>query len=144
MLLNRQANEEPDEHIDMTPMVDVVFQLMTFMLFSMQPVSAETIKVPDARHGTVVDESTATIVMMVAPATPGARPKLLVGIGGKEMSSSDQVCVEVSRGVAAGRRKVVIQADKAVAHGDVVALMGEIAKRESSVSIHVGVKAPED
>ena len=29
MLLRRQATEERDEHIDMTPMVDVVFQLMT-------------------------------------------------------------------------------------------------------------------
>ena len=36
MLLRRQASEDRDEHIDMTPMVDVVFQLMTFMLFSVQ------------------------------------------------------------------------------------------------------------
>ena len=36
MLLRRQVSEERDEHIDMTPMVDVVFQLMTFMLFSVQ------------------------------------------------------------------------------------------------------------
>ena len=46
MLLQRQAKEERDEHIDMTPMVDVVFQLMTFMLFSMQLTGGEKVDIP--------------------------------------------------------------------------------------------------
>src|SRR3954464_1429672 len=51
MLLRRQVNEERDEHIDMTPMVDVVFQLMTFMLFSVQIANSAKVEVPTARHG---------------------------------------------------------------------------------------------
>ena len=51
MLLRREASEERDEHIDMTPMVDVVFQLMTFMLFSVQMTGGEKVDVPPARHG---------------------------------------------------------------------------------------------
>ena len=46
MLLRREASEERDEHIDMTPMVDVVFQLMTFMLFSVQMTGGEKVDVP--------------------------------------------------------------------------------------------------
>ena len=57
MLLRRQVSEERDEHIDMTPMVDVVFQLMTFMLFSMQMTNGDVVKVPEARHGVGVEES---------------------------------------------------------------------------------------
>ena len=60
MLLRRQVTEDRDEHIDMTPMVDVVFQLMTFMLFSVQMTGGEKVEVPPARHGVGVEESTAT------------------------------------------------------------------------------------
>ena len=68
MLLRREASEERDEHIDMTPMVDVVFQLMTFMLFSVQMTGGEKVDVPPARHGVGVQESTATL-----PDPPEAR-----------------------------------------------------------------------
>ncbi len=53
MLLRREAAEERDEHIDMTPMVDVVFQLMTFMLFAVQMTGGEKVDVPPgpARRG---------------------------------------------------------------------------------------------
>ena len=53
MLFRRDADEELNEHIDMTPMVDVVFQLMTFMLFSVQMTGGEKVDVPagEARRG---------------------------------------------------------------------------------------------
>ena len=51
MLLRRDVDQELNEHIDMTPMVDVVFQLMTFMLFSVQMTGGEKVDVPPARHG---------------------------------------------------------------------------------------------
>ena len=42
-------------------MVDVVFQLMTFMLFSIQLTGSE-LNVPEAKHGVGVDEGSATLV----------------------------------------------------------------------------------
>ena len=71
MLLRRQVTEERDEHIDMTPMVDVVFQLMTFMLFSVQMTGGEKVEVPPARHGVGVEESAATFLTLLKPAAPG-------------------------------------------------------------------------
>ena len=44
----------------MTPMVDVVFQFMTFMLFSVQMTGGEKVDVPPARHGVGVEETAAT------------------------------------------------------------------------------------
>src|SRR5271166_5509885 len=78
MLLRREASEERDEHIDMTPMVDVVFQLMTFMLFSVQMTGGEKVDVPPARHGVGVPESMATFLTLLKPTAPGAEPRLLL------------------------------------------------------------------
>jgi biopolymer transport protein ExbD len=143
MLLRRQVNEDRDEHIDMTPMVDVVFQLMTFMLFSMKLVSAESVKVPEARHGVGVEESAATFVLMAPADAPGGKPKILLGLKGDKTGSIDEVVAAVSKGVGEGRRKVVLQADGSVPHGEVISLISEIAKRESGATIHVGVQEPE-
>ena len=143
MLLRRQATQERDEHIDMTPMVDVVFQLMTFMLFSMQLTSGDVVKVPEARHGVGVEESAATFLLLAPPSTPSGRPRLMLGAKGDEEVGVDQAVAAVSKGVTEGRRKVVLQADGAVPHGEVIALIGEISRRESGATIHVGVQEPQ-
>src|SRR3954466_15676659 len=83
MLLRRQVNDERDEHIDMTPMVDVVFQLMTFMLFSSQMSGGEKVNVPPARHGVGVEATAGPFVTMMKPKTPGAEPSVFVGIGAR-------------------------------------------------------------
>jgi biopolymer transport protein ExbD len=143
MLLRRQVSEERDEHIDMTPMVDVVFQLMTFMLFSMQLTTGDVVKVPEARHGVGVDENAATFLLLAQPSTPGGKPRVLLGVKGDQQVSVEGAVAAVSKGVAEGRRKVVVQADGGVAHGEVVALIGEISRKETGVTIHVGVQEPQ-
>ena len=89
MLLNRQATAERDEHIDLTPMVDVVFQLMTFMLFSIQLTGSE-LSVPAAKHGVGVDENSATQIWLLRPATQGGPARAIVGEEptGPELSST--------------------------------------------------------
>src|SRR5438270_6151644 len=111
MLLRRQATAERDEHIDMTPMVDVVFQLMTFMLFSVQMTGGEKVDVPPARHGVGVEESAATFLTLLKPGAPGAEARVLLGNGDGPPATPDQVKRAVAEGVKAGRRKVVLQAD---------------------------------
>ena len=143
MLLRRQATAERDEHIDMTPMVDVVFQLMTFMLFSVQMTGGEKVDVPPARHGVGVEESAATFLTLLRPAAPGAEARLLLGHGEGPPATLDQARRFVREGVREGRRKVVLQADGAVPHGEVIALIGEITRREGGATVHVGVQEPQ-
>src|SRR4051812_15060446 len=108
MLLRRQANEDRDEHIDMTPMVDVVFQLMTFMLFSVQMTGGEKVNIPPARHGVGVEESAATFLTLLKPQAPGAEPRVLIGNGGEgPPATPDQIRRAVAAGVKEGKRKVV-------------------------------------
>ena len=139
MLLQHQATEERDEHIDMTPMVDVVFQLMTFLLFSVQMSGGEKVDVPPARHGVGVEESAATFLTLLKPAAPGAVPAILLGNGDGPPVTRDQaklIFCELEG------RKVVLQADGAVPHGEVLRLAGAVTEVEG-VTLHVGVQEPE-
>src|SRR5438874_7828513 len=124
MLLRRQASEDRDEHIDMTPMVDVVFQLMTFMLFSVQMSGGEKVDVPPARHGVGVEESAATFLTLAKPAAAGGEPRLLLGHGEGTVATIDQARQAVADGVKEGRRKVILQADGDVPHGEVLKVAG--------------------
>ena len=143
MLLARQETQERDEHIDMTPMVDVVFQLMTFMLFSVQLSGDPAVDVPIARRGVGVEENVATFLTMLKPDAPGAKPRILVGKDdtGRQVDYEGAASA-VSEGVAQGLRKVVIQADGEVPEGEVLRLISELGKRESGVTIHIGVQDP--
>ena len=140
MLLQRQVNEERDEHIDMTPMVDVVFQLMTFMLFSWQAAHTSPVDVPAARHGVGVDETVATIINVLPPSTPGGEAVIELESGDKV--GLDQVRKVLADGVKDGRGKLVLQADGAVPHGEVLRIAAAAADVEG-VSVHIGVQEPD-
>src|SRR5262245_36871225 len=120
MLLRRQFTDERNEHIDMTPMVDVVFQLMTFMLFSVQMTGGEEVEVPPARHGVGVEKDAATFISLIKPATPGGEAKIVVGLGDGPAATLDVAKRFVAEGVREGQKKVVLQADGAVPHGEVL------------------------
>ncbi len=142
MLFRRQASEERDEHIDLTPMVDVVFQLMSFMLFTIQLTGSE-LHVPFAKHGIGVDEGSAMQVWLLRPATPGGPARLIVGDApdGPEMDL-DGVKKAIVAGVASGHRKVVIQADGDVSHGEVLKTAATVSEVEG-VALHIGVQEPD-
>jgi len=142
MLLRREAAEERDEHIDMTPMVDVVFQLMTFMLFSVQMTGGEKVDVPPARHGVGIPETSATFLTLLKPASPGAEPRLLLGHGEGASATLDEARKAVAEGVRAGRTKVILQADGNVPHGDVIRVSSAMTEVEG-VTVHIGVQEPQ-
>jgi biopolymer transport protein ExbD len=122
-------------------MVDVVFQLMTFMLFSVQMTGGEKVDVPIARHGVGVVERAATFLTLQKPATQGAEPRLLLGHGEGPAATIDQARQFVRDGLREGRRKVILQADGAVPHGAVVKAAAALAEVEG-VTLHIGVQEP--
>jgi biopolymer transport protein ExbD len=142
MLLRRDVDQELNEHIDMTPMVDVVFQLMTFMLFSVQMTGGEKVDVPAARHGVGVEETAATFLTLTKPAAPGGETQLLLGHGEGRVATLEQARQSVADGVKEGRRKVVLQADGDVPHGEVIKVAEAVAQVEG-ITVHVGVQEPQ-
>jgi len=141
MLLRRDHDQQLSDHIDMTPMVDVVFQLMTFMLFSVQMTGGEKVDVPPARHGVGVEESLATFLTLAKPAAAGGEPKLLLGHGEGAIATLEQARKAVADGVKQGRRKVILQADGDVPHGEVIKVASAVAQVEG-ITVHVGVQEP--
>ncbi len=139
MLLRRDLDQDRDEHIDMTPMVDVVFQLMTFMLFTIQMSGGEKVDVPPARHGVGVEETSATFLTLTRPSRPGGESKLLLGHGEGPTATLDQARKAAADGVKEGRNKVIIQADREVPHGEVLEVAAAVAQVEG-VTVHLGVQ----
>ena len=98
----------------MTPMVDVVFQLMTFMLFSVQMTGGEKVDVPPARHGVGVEESAATFLTLLKPdAARGRAAGSCWATARGRPRRSTRPARPSPTGVREGRRKVVLQADGA-------------------------------
>jgi biopolymer transport protein ExbD len=141
MLLRRDVDQQPNDHIDMTPMVDVVFQLMTFLLFSVQMTGGEKVDVPPARHGIGVEESAATFLTLTKPTTGGGESHLLLGHGEGRVATLDQARQAVAEGAKQGRRKVIVQADGEVPHGEVVKVVAAVAQVEG-ITVHLGVQEP--
>jgi biopolymer transport protein ExbD len=123
-------------------MVDVVFQLMTFMLFSVQMSGGEKVDVPLARHGVGVQESQAIFLTLLKPEVDGAEPRLLVGHGEGARVSLEGARKAVADRVREGRRKVILQADGAVPHGEVLKVAAAVTEVEG-VTLHVGVQEPQ-
>jgi biopolymer transport protein ExbD len=143
MLFRKQASAERDEHIDLTPMVDVVFQLMTFMLFSIQLTGSE-LSVPTSKNGVGVDADSATKIWLLRPATVDGPARAFVGEDGPEKSelSIDDIEKAIATGVAEGRRKIVLQADGEVPHGEVLRF-ASLVKKFENVTLHIGVQEPD-
>jgi biopolymer transport protein ExbD len=125
----------------MTPMVDVVFQLMTFLLFSTQMTGGEKVEVPPARHGVGVEETAATFISLFKPDAPGGESRIVLGNGNGPGISIEEVRKAITDGVKEGKRKVVLQADGGVPHGEVLKLISAISELEG-ITIHVGVQEP--
>jgi biopolymer transport protein ExbD len=139
MLLRRDVDQERNEHIDMTPMVDVVFQLMTFMLFSVQMSGGEKVDVPPARHGVGVEESAATFLTLSKPDRASGETRLMLGHGEGPTITLDDARKAVADGLRAQRHKVILQADRDVPHGEVLKVAAGVAKVEG-ITVHLGVQ----
>lgn len=125
----------------MTPMVDVVFQLMTFMLFSIQMTGSE-VNVPEAKHGVGVEETAATFLTLLPPEAPGGEPRLLLGIGDRGKPTTVEAAKQsILDGLREGRRKVILQADGEVPHGAVLKAAAAVSEVEG-VSLNIGVQEP--
>ena len=143
MLFRQQASAERDEHIDLTPMVDVVFQLMTFMLFSIQLTGGE-LSVPMSKNGVGVDGATSTKIWLLRPVTHDGPARAFAGEDGpgKVELSFEDVKKEIAAGIAEGRRQIVLQADGEVPHGEVLRFAA-VVKDFENVTLHIGVQEPD-
>jgi biopolymer transport protein ExbD len=111
----RKAQENPQ--LDMTPMIDVVFELIIFFVVTLVEAQRkdETIELEDGRHGIVLTpEELPPTHMMVDIGLRNGKPR--ISMGDREISPE-----EIGRRVKERMRKVgefpvMIRADFAVPH----------------------------
>ena len=113
------TTRRPDPMIDVTPMIDVVFQLLLFFVVSTTFVESPGFEVdlPRSSAQTVLDDSTDIDIWMT---TDGS-----VYLDKQPVSASQLRAELRRRGQADPNTLVVIKADTGVSHGRVVAVMDQ-------------------
>jgi len=139
-----KSNAGRASQIDMTPMVDVVFQLLTFFLLAVKRDSAEPVDVPVTVRSTAVAESQSTFITVKPPSKGSPDPEIILGdrSGNGDKITADQVRDEVVKGVNAGRPNIIIKAERFVSHGDVLKVCRIVDKVEGAF-LYVGVQSKE-
>jgi biopolymer transport protein ExbD len=132
------------EQLDMTAMVDVMFQLMTFLLLTYQVSIEPEVEVPVAQTGQNVDEADSVLLIVAPPLEAGGQARVYDSPEldpTRLLDHPDSIKAAVEHGLAAGKRSVVIAADGEVPWGEVQRVAG-IAGEVEGVTLHIGVEEP--
>ena len=128
------SREPDDTDIDITPMIDCVFQLLIFFMVTSTMQSTPDLDVPTANYGIGVETETAMILTVLA----GDPPRIIQGDGeGPEISVDDvkRLVTENSQGT---QNHVIIKAERQVEHGFVQSIARAITEVEGA-QFYIGV-----
>lgn len=134
--------QEAEVDIDMTPIIDVTFQLLIFFMFAATLVKSAAIELPPAKHGVGVDVQGATIITVGPPPAPGQPAPIYLG----DTVDAPPVTLEeveryVRENVAAGRTDVIVKAAANVPFRDVYEVERTVASVEGA-KLHAAVREP--
>jgi biopolymer transport protein ExbD len=145
-LLGRPPHREPPE-FDVTPMVDLVFMMNIYFMVTFITLALAEIALPEAAHGGPLDAD-ASIVFTVRGSLDGKSIAVTVGTGDEARPIADgdaqteQIIAAVEEGVAAGKKDVLIKAEKKVRLGEVFRIASAAASVEG-VKLHDAVTEKE-
>ncbi len=134
-----KTKQEADTDIDMTPIIDVTFQLLIFFMFAATLVKAAKLELPEAKHGIGVDVQTAVIVTVGPPGPNGKCPVYLGDTLDGEPVTVDEVARYVREQVAAGKENVIVKAAENARYVDVYNVERAIARIDGA-KLHTAVK----
>ncbi len=145
MLLQRRSRTITETAVDLTPMVDVVFQLLIFLMLTYETSTEPQVELPPAVEGTGVEGDRATILTMVSSGDPEVPVQVYRGMEVDPetlLETPEAIRTLVQDGLSLGRRSVVLQADGEVPHGEVIRIGGIISEVDGIV-LHLGVQDPD-
>lgn len=124
-----RRHKHEDVHIDFTPMIDCMFLLLMFNMIAYTLTGGGQIKVPTAKFAKGVDAPDATVIAILAPARESEPSTLLLGGPTGKPVSLDQARSAIADAAKAGKKKVVIKAEKTAPYraiAEVARLVGQI------------------
>ncbi len=123
-----------DDEMDITPMIDITFLLLIFFLVTSKMDEQAPVNLPKARHGNVVPDKDAIVIVMKRGS--GEEAEVTKGDGGGFSQNIEQQNSELAEYIQqefdAGKLKVVIRAEESVRQGEI-----------SRVSEAIGQSMPE-
>jgi biopolymer transport protein ExbD len=140
-LISRRPDSEMPE-FDITAMVDLVFMMNIYFLVTFVAVSMGQLNLPSATHVTPLDADTA-VIFTLARSPDGKSINLYVGDGIKSEAITDPTQQEervqnaVAKGVAAGKKNVLLKAEKKVRLADMFRIA--TAAQAENVKLNIGV-----
>ena len=130
-----KRRKTPDSEIDVTPLVDCVFLLLSFFMMTSPMKGNPDRNVPAARHGVGVNPNGTTAIRIVQ-GEPS--PRILLD---NRQSSVEDVRPYVEAGLRQGHTLVVIKADRKVPCG----LVQQVAREATSVEgVHFSLGVQDD
>jgi len=128
--------------IDLSPLADMVFQLLAFFIMTVRLASQETVDVPTISHGKGLDVDKSTVITILAPSETNPEPRLFLGYGSDLTPINyDQIKDIVLQGLSAGKRDVIIKAERLTPWGYVERAMQQVAATDAG--LYIGVKDEE-
>lgn len=136
---------EPDDEIDMTPMIDCVFQLLIFFLVCSTMQESSMVKLPPARHGTGANEKTAVIITVDGEGGV-EKPRIYLGDGTsgpplpEDHAAQEKLISDaVEAGLAGGKTSILVKAARGVKSGDVERVSKAAAATAEGRKFYLGV-----
>lgn len=126
-----------DGEMDITPMIDCVFQLLIFFMVASNMQGGKTSDVPIARYGIGVETVRATVITVEAPQNVGERPRILVD--GDREADLDHVRQLVADRKREGRSQVIVKAERRVPHGFVQQVTRAVTETEG-IQFYIAVQ----
>lgn len=144
LIARRVPYETPE--FDITAMVDLVFMMNIYFLVTFVTVALGEMNLPAATHCAALDADSAVILTLVR-SLDGKSVTLYVGDGAKSEPVNDvalqeqRVQAAVERGVAEGKKAVLLKAEKKVRLADMFRIAS--AATAEGVKLHVAVMEKE-
>ncbi|MGQ0634962.1 MAG: ExbD/TolR family protein [Planctomycetaceae bacterium] len=126
-----------DSEMDITPMIDCVFQLLIFFMVASNMTGGRTLDLPVARYGVGVETNRTTVITLQAGEGPGDRPQIV--LDGARQGDLEAVRRLVNERKAQGVSQVVIKAERRVAHRFVQDVARAVMETEG-VEFFIGVQ----
>jgi biopolymer transport protein ExbD len=133
-----------DTDIDMTPVIDVTFQLLIFFMFAGALVRQEIVELPPAEHGVGVDVQGSVLVTLGEPTSPGQRAPVFLGDPlGLAIGNLEELRRHIASEVAAGKTDVIVRAARGVPYRDIYEV-GRVIASVKGARLHVAVREKEE